>query len=98
MKTEFTKQYFIDKVTALKENQFTTGQMSGDGCHCMLGHCGATEWKHTEESIALTKLMHPEYNAEVGGDVYLGNPVIDFNDKISRPDLKEAWLKKLNSL
>ena len=49
------KQYFIDKFTAIPDEQWTTGFFTDkEGRHCALGHCGAPsgyEWRALSELV-----------------------------------------------
>lgn len=103
METKFNKQYFIDKVKATKVENWTSGEMGENGCHCMLGHCGVTdEWKHTEESAALCKLLDSTFERNAGDNVSLDNFVMDINDNLFSGGgdkfLKERWLEKLEKI
>lgn len=63
--SQFTKEYFIDKFSAIPEDKWTTGELTEDhdpDCHCVLGHCGVTEsegddYVHTKESSALCGIL-----------------------------------------
>ena len=98
---KFDKKYFIKKFSKIAEDKFTQGNMSMNGKHCAMGHCGVSVWKHTEESLALTKLINPNYRLDelvVGGSINNANPVINLFDKLPSADVKASFLKVLENL
>lgn len=98
--SKYDIDYFIAKVEALEEKDFNRGAMkeviNGKECRCMMGHCEAVDWKHTEESLALTKLIDPNIKKEVGQDV--DEVVININDDFPNGGIREGWLQKLKSI
>ena len=98
---KFDKKYFIKKFSKIAEDKFVQGSMSIDGKCCAMGHCGVRNWSHTEESLALTKLIVPNYSLDelvVGGSINNENPVINLFDKLPRNDVKGSFLKVLENL
>lgn len=101
--SKYDIDYFIAKVEALKEEDFTIGEMStfkNKDCCCMVGHCtnNGSKWVHTKESVALTKLFEPENKKEVGDDISLYNIVIKKNDNMIKGHIKKSWIQILNSI
>jgi hypothetical protein len=97
---KYNIDYFINKVEALNEEQIIRLTMKGkDGCHCMMGHCGAIHWTHTEESAALTRLLEPKKVDLVAGmEVRCSNMVMHFNDNLPKGYMKSGWLTKLKKI
>lgn len=63
----FTKQYFIDKFTAIPDERWTTNSLEYKGACCALGHCGVRDWIPTDESralIALFTTLNLRYNED----------------------------------
>jgi hypothetical protein len=57
METKYTLEYFIEKLSAIPEEEWTTKTYNdGEKC-CALGHCGAVmSCYDTEESSALKRI------------------------------------------
>ena len=54
----FTTDYFIEKFSAIPDNQWVTGSFRKDGQRCALGHCGVTSTlRLTPEAKALCSLF-----------------------------------------
>lgn len=106
--SKFTIDYFINKVEATTEENWTTGEMGENGCHCMLGHMGV-DWDfiHNEESATLTNMMleadpdtkHIQSLRVNNGDSFsVYTPIMDFNDNLKLGEVRQNWLNKLNEI
>lgn len=91
-------------VEGTKKEDWKSGEIGEGGCHCMFGHLGVKgsqkeeDWfEYNEQAADLENLMGGE--ARVGEPIDVSGPVILFNDSFSDDLLlRDAWLKKLNSL
>jgi hypothetical protein len=97
----YTKQYFIDKLSAINEKNWTTGSLNNcRGQSCVLGHCGVTvsptdelRMAHTDESKALIRLLTGCAEGEEASHAY---KVWGINDSAQFP--KVAVLTALDRL
>lgn len=98
---KYTKQYFIDKFTAIHDSQIGVGALTypnGEPC-CALGHCGMSDFDWpTEEALALNTLFAAGRHQNEGGTT-IWSHVYRVNDNqvlFSTP--KSRIISKLQSL
>lgn len=75
---KYDVDYFIAKFSAIPKNKWTTKKYSdGNGAHCALGHCGATEETlvNTEVS-ALTQIIFDAFK-------YYVSEINDFENSLA---------------
>lgn len=101
---EYTKQYFIDKFTAIHDSQIGVGALTypnGEPC-CALGHCGMSDFDWpTEEALALNVLFaEGRPHQYEGGTTTIWSHVYRVNDNdqgvLSTP--KSRIISKLQTL
>lgn len=71
--TQFTKEYFIEKFSAIPDQCWIIGELTDENnpnCHCALGHCGVSltndsNYVMTEESEALGSIFEYLYPSKL---------------------------------
>lgn len=104
---KYNKQYFIDKFTAIPNDEWAIGKCIDDeGRKCALGHCGIRtldkSYLDNEEAFNLVKLLTPIYPKDISliADVQVVYDVNDGNLYGDREETtpKQRILEALNSL
>lgn len=101
MKNQYDYDYFLNKFSAIPDEQWCTGAyvLHGDQgrLHCALGHCGVRDAEFwTDEGMALVALF--------GDDLYSGMRITAINDNIGygkrykQPTPKQRILTALRNL